>query len=131
MKYIKGQYTDAKVFTDNVEETALSQIKEMCNQDFMEGSKVRVMPDVHAGKGCTIGTTMTIKDKVVPNLVGVDVGCGLLTVPLLDKEIDFDRLDNAIRNTFLWDLKYMRKSKINQRLKQRISRQVMLYLRID
>jgi len=97
MKYIKGQYTDAKVFTDNVEETALSQIKEMCNQDFMEGSKVRVMPDVHAGKGCTIGTTMTIKDKVVPNLVGVDVGCGLLTVPLLDKEIDFDRLDNAIR----------------------------------
>lgn len=97
MKEIKGKFTDAKIFTDKIEETALNQIQELCDQEFLNGSKIRVMPDVHAGKGCTIGTTITIKDKVTPNLVGVDVGCGILTVKLNEKEIDFSRLDNVIR----------------------------------
>lgn len=97
MKYIKGQFTDAKVFTDVVEQTALDQIKELCDQQFLQDAKIRIMPDVHAGKGCTIGTTITIKDKVVPNLVGVDVGCGVLTIELKEKEIDFSKLDKVIR----------------------------------
>ena len=94
---IKGTYTAAKVFTDNLEQTAGGQIKNLCEQPFIAGSKIRIMPDVHAGKGCTIGTTMTIKDYVVPNLVGVDIGCGMLTVQLEEKEIDFSKLDGFIR----------------------------------
>ena len=76
---LNGKYTTARIFTNNVENEALSQIYELCNQEFVKGCKVRIMPDVHAGKGCTIGTTMEIKDKVVPNLVGVDI---LYTYPL-------------------------------------------------
>lgn len=68
---LKGKYNTAKVFTDNIEQTAISQIIELCNQGFTKESKIRIMPDTHAGSGCTIGTTMTIKDKVVPNLVGL------------------------------------------------------------
>jgi tRNA-splicing ligase RtcB (3'-phosphate/5'-hydroxy nucleic acid ligase) len=94
---IKGKETSAKIFTENVEETALNQIKELCDQSFLNESKIRIMPDVHAGKGCTIGTTITLKDKVTPNLVGVDIGCGVLTVQLNNKEIDFSKLDNVIR----------------------------------
>lgn len=96
---VNGKHNSAKIFTDKVEETAMSQIVELCNQEFTEGSKIRVMPDVHAGKGCTIGTTMTITDKVVPNLVGADIGCGLSVVFLnIDKsEINFDQLDETIR----------------------------------
>lgn len=74
MKEIKGKYNTAKVFTDDIEETAASQIQELMDQEFVKGSKVRIMPDCHAGAGCTIGTTMTITDKVVANLVGVDIG---------------------------------------------------------
>ena len=77
MLELKGKYNSAKVFTDVIEEEAVAQIINMCNQKALEGSQVRIMPDVHAGKGCTIGTTMTITDKVVPNLVGVDIGCGM------------------------------------------------------
>lgn len=69
---IKGKYNSAKVFTDNVEDTAVGQILELCNQEFAKDSQIRIMPDSHAGSGCTIGTTMTIHDKVVPNLVGVN-----------------------------------------------------------
>ena len=94
---LNGKYNKAKVFTDNIEQTATSQIIELCNQEFIKESKIRIMPDCHAGAGCTIGTTMTIKDKVVPNLVGVDIGCGMLTVKLKDKEIDFQKLDEVIR----------------------------------
>ena len=97
MKQITGKHSNAKIFTDIVEETALQQIQELCDQQFMKDSKIRVMPDVHAGKGCTIGTTITLKDKVVPNHVGVDIGCGLKVVQLKEKEIDFDRLDKVIR----------------------------------
>lgn len=94
---LKGKYNTAKVFTDNVEQTAISQIIDLCNQEFISGSKIRIMPDTHAGAGCTIGTTMTITDKVVPNLVGVDIGCGMYCVKLREKDIDFELLDNVIR----------------------------------
>jgi len=74
----------------------MSQIQNLLNQSFVEGSKIRIMPDVHAGAGCTIGTTMTITDKVVPNMVGVDIGCGMETVQLKDKHIELSKLDKAI-----------------------------------
>lgn len=96
MKEIFGKYNSAKIFTDKVEEFAVTQIQNLCDQKFIEGSKIRIMPDVHAGAGCTIGTTMTIKDKVVPNLVGVDIGCGMETIVLEQKEIDLEALDNLI-----------------------------------
>lgn len=94
---IKGKYNTAKVYTDIIEETAVSQIIELCNQEFVSGSKIRIMPDVHAGAGCTIGTTMTIGDKIVPNLVGVDIGCGMHVVELGNVKIDYDVLDRTIR----------------------------------
>lgn len=102
MKEVTGKYNTAKVFTDTVDETSLKQIELLCNQEFTEGAKIRLMPDVHAGAGCTIGTTMTIKDKIVPNLVGVDIGCGMETLVIkADSEIsrNFDpaRLDKCIR----------------------------------
>lgn len=93
---IKGDYNFAKVFTDNIEEIAIAQIKDLCDQAFTQGSRIRIMPDVHAGAGCTIGTTMTISDKVVPNLVGVDIGCGMETIQISNKEIDFEKLDKLI-----------------------------------
>jgi RNA-splicing ligase RtcB len=77
---IHGVYNSAKVFTDELEAASCGQIENLCNQPFVEGSQIRLMPDVYARAGCTIGTTMTIKDKIVPNLVGVDIGCGMETV---------------------------------------------------
>lgn len=102
MKEVTGKYNTAKVFTDTVDESSLKQIELLCNQQFVEGTKIRLMPDVHAGAGCTIGTTMTIKDKIVPNLVGVDIGCGMETLVIkADSEVsqNFDpaRLDRCIR----------------------------------
>jgi RNA-splicing ligase RtcB len=98
MLELKGKYNTAKVFTDVVEETAISQIVTLCNEEFSSGSTIRIMPDVHAGAGCTIGTTMTITDKVVPNLVGVDIGCGVLAVKLKQgTHIDLKMLDNIIK----------------------------------
>ncbi|MFZ5989941.1 MAG: RtcB family protein [Bacillota bacterium] len=93
---IKGRYNTAKVFTDNVESEAVSQIMELCNQEFVKDSVIRIMPDTHAGAGCTIGTTMTISDKVVPNLVGVDIGCGMETIKLKNRSIDLEKLDRVI-----------------------------------
>lgn len=93
---IKGKYNTAKVFTDNVEDVAVAQILELCNQEFVKDSSIRIMPDTHAGAGCTIGTTMTISDKVVPNLVGVDIGCGMETIKLKNKELDLGKLDRVI-----------------------------------
>lgn len=97
MQYILGKYNGAKVFTNNIEETAKEQIRELCSTPTFHDSIIRIMPDVHAGAGCTIGTTMTITDKVVPNLVGVDIGCGVLTVKIKDRDIDFQKLDDVIR----------------------------------
>ena len=92
---IKGTYATAKCFATQVEETAIEQVRTMCDTPFTEGCQVRIMPDVHAGVGCTIGTTMTIRDKVVPNVVGVDIGCGMYVVRLGEQEIDLERLDEA------------------------------------
>lgn len=99
MLKLQGKYNEAKIFTNNVDETATGQIIDLCNQEFVKDSQIRIMPDTHAGAGCTIGTTMTIQDKIVPNLVGVDIGCGMEVV-VIDKkkeEINFDCLDETIR----------------------------------
>ena len=98
MIIIRGKYNEAKVFTNDLEETAREQIQTLCDQPFVAGSKIRIMPDVHAGAGSTIGTTMTIIDKVVPNMVGVDIGCGMETVRLADKEVDWVELDRLVKN---------------------------------
>ena len=95
---IRGRYNTALCYCGELEETARQQIQDMCDQRLFAGSRIRIMPDVHAGKGCTIGTTMTVTDKAAPNLVGVDIGCGMETVKLKDKTLDFDRLDRVIRS---------------------------------
>lgn len=95
MTEIKGKYNTAKCYTEQLEEIAYEQILSVCNEKAFADSKIRIMPDVHAGKGCTIGTTMTVTDKVVPSMVGVDIGCGMYTVLLEEKEIDFEKLDTA------------------------------------
>ena len=92
---IKGQVNTAVCFAKLIEDEAIEQIRRMCDYDFTEGSRIRIMPDVHAGKGCTIGTTMTITDKAVPNIVGVDIGCGMYTVKLDSGAIDLEKLDEA------------------------------------
>ena len=96
MKEVKGKFGFAKIFTEVIDENAENQIKELCDQPMSEGAVIRIMPDVHAGAGCTIGTTMTITDKVVPNLVGVDIGCGMETVKLKEKHIEVQMLDKLI-----------------------------------
>ena len=92
---IKGKYGTAICYASIVDPLAVDQIKRMLDCKYMENSKVRIMPDVHVGKGCTIGTTMTIEDKIVPNLVGVDIGCGMLTTRIEKRDIDFEQLDAA------------------------------------
>ena len=92
---IKGKIATAICYAKVVEDEAIEQIRRMCDYDLTKNSKVRIMPDVHAGKGCTIGTTMTVTDKICPNIVGVDIGCGMYTVKLKDKEIDFEKIDEA------------------------------------
>ena len=99
MIVLNGKYKTAKVFTEVIEQESISQIIELCNQKVSEGSKIRIMPDVHAGSGCTIGTTMTITDKVIPNLVGVDIGCGMETVKIKEKHIELQQLDKLIYRT--------------------------------
>jgi len=93
---IKGKYNIAKIYTDVVDEASIAQIILLCNQEITSGSKIRIMPDIHAGAGCTVGTTMTIKDKVIPNLVGVDIGCGMEVVQLKEKHIELQKLDKII-----------------------------------
>ena len=94
---IQGAYAEAVCFAEIVEEEALEQIRRMCDQPFTEGCRVRIMPDVHAGKGCTIGTTMTVRGRVVPNVVGVDIGCGMYSVRLSSRSPDLARVDEAAR----------------------------------
>ena len=102
MLEIKGKYNTAKVFTDNLEESGRVQIERLCDQPYAAESKIRMMPDVHAGAGCTIGTTMTITDKICPNLVGVDIGCGMETLIIkadspVSENFDPEKLDKCIR----------------------------------
>lgn len=97
MVLVQGAYNTAVCYTPELEEAARQQIQAVCDRPEFAGCKIRIMPDVHAGKGCTIGTTMTIQNKIVPGMVGVDIGCGMETVALAEREIDFDRLDALIR----------------------------------
>jgi Uncharacterized conserved protein len=104
MREIIGTYANAKVFTDDVDEYSIEQIRTLCCQPFVAGAKIRLMPDVHAGAGCTIGTTMTISDKICPNLVGVDIGCGMETLVLhanspASRHFDPAKLDETIRES--------------------------------
>lgn len=93
---LKGKYNECKVFADIIENSAIAQLTNMMNFEHMNG-KIRIMPDCHAGSGCVIGTTMTIKDKVTPYLVGVDIGCGVLAVKLKETRMDLSALDSVIR----------------------------------
>ena len=92
---IEGKMATAICFAKVVDEWAIEQIRRMCDYELTKDSQICIMPDVHAGKGCTIGTTMTITDKACPNIVGVDIGCGMYTTRLDVNEIDFERLDEA------------------------------------
>ena len=94
---IKGKYATALITTDNIEEEAIAQITTLINNVASEGSKIVIMPDVHAGKGCVIGTTMTITNRIVPNLVGVDIGCGVLAIEV-PMDMDYQKLQDVISN---------------------------------
>lgn len=91
------EYKNCKIFAETVEATAMEQIKKLTDFPAYENNKIRIMPDTHAGAGCTIGTTMTITNKITPNLVGVDIGCGMTVCPLLERIEDFSAFDNAVR----------------------------------
>lgn len=97
MVTVQGTCNTAICYTPELEPGAYQQIQSVCNRPEFARCKIRIMPDVHAGKGCTIGTTMTIHDKVVPGMVGVDIGCGMETVRLKEREVDFEKLDALIR----------------------------------
>lgn len=95
MLEIKGKVNTAICYANIIDDKAVEQIGRMCDFALTEGSRIRIMPDVHAGKGCTIGTTMTITDKVCPNIVGVDIGCGMYTLKLNERDLDFEKIDEA------------------------------------
>lgn len=99
MLELRGKFATAKVFTDVVDEASISQVITLLNQPYVNGSRVRMMPDIHAGAGCTIGTTMTISDKICPNLVGVDIGCGMETIRIKETHIEPQKLDKVIRDS--------------------------------
>lgn len=96
MMILKGKYNEAKIFTDTADDASIAQVRLLLDQEFTAGSRIRMMPDIHAGAGCTIGTTMTITDKIVPNLVGVDIGCGMETVAIREKHLELQKLDKLI-----------------------------------
>jgi RNA-splicing ligase RtcB len=93
-----GKYAQAKVFTDVVDQASISQVINLLNQPYMVGSQVRMMPDIHAGTGCTVGTTLTVGDRICPNLVGVDIGCGMETIRVREKHLELQSLDKLIRS---------------------------------
>ena len=97
MYQVQGKYNKAIIYASTIEEVALKQIESVCDLEIFKDSKIRIMPDVHAGAGCTIGTTMTLKNAAVPNMVGVDIGCGMEVVQIKEKEIDFEKLDFLIK----------------------------------
>jgi tRNA-splicing ligase RtcB (3'-phosphate/5'-hydroxy nucleic acid ligase) len=127
MKILQGQYNTAKVFTDNIESEACDQIKTLLDQEVFSRSKVRIMPDVHAGKGCVVGFTMTLDGDIplVPNLIGVDISCGMLSVNLGPYDIDYKGLDTFIRSNIPYghevnDMKYTR-AKMYESLAEKIT----------
>lgn len=112
MEIIQGKIGRAISFAKNIDDNAREQIRRMCDYEFTRDSKIRIMPDVHAGIGCTVGTTMTVTDKVVPNIVGVDIGCGMYTVKLETDKIDFEKFDEAAHfipsGKNVWDARQFR-----------------------
>lgn len=96
MLELKGKYNIAKVFTDNIDNETISQLILLLNQPYIADSQIRIMPDTHAGAGCVIGTTMTLTDKVCPNLVGVDIGCSVSAFQLEETDVDLPYLDKMI-----------------------------------
>lgn len=96
MRRIQGKFSEAIVYTDLVEESAVDQIRMLCNQPFVKDCRIRIMPDVHSGSGCVIGFTADLGELVIPNIVGVDIGCGMLTVELGKNEPDYELLDRVI-----------------------------------
>ncbi|WP_047810048.1 RNA-splicing ligase RtcB [Desulfosporosinus acididurans] len=94
---LNGKYNSAKVYTDKLEPEVAAQVMELCNQEFCKDSKIAIMPDTHAGKGCVIGFTADLGDKVIPNIVGVDIGCGMTTVELGKVDLDLRQMDDVIR----------------------------------
>lgn len=109
MKIIEGKYTSAIVYSDTAEDSALGQVQALCDQPFTKDSKIRLMPDIHAGKGCTIGTTMTYTDKICPNIVGVDISCGMLVVQLKENRVNLPELDSCIRKNIPAGYRQIRK----------------------
>ncbi len=97
MYTIKGKCNEAIVYASTVEDQALEQLQTICDMEIYRGARIRIMPDVHAGAGCTIGTTMTLHGAVTPNMVGVDIGCGMETAMIKEKEIDFEKFDQLIK----------------------------------
>ena len=104
MKTIKGAYTSAQIFTTKNKETAIdpyaiSQLQMICDQESSKGCRIRVMPDVHPGKVGTIGLTMTIGEKILPNLIGIDIGCGMTLAQIKGKKLEYQKLDTVIRDS--------------------------------
>lgn len=104
MKIIEGAYTSAQIFTTNKKDTAIddyavAQIKMICNQEASKGCQIRIMPDVHPGKVGCIGLTQTIGKKIMPNLISIDIGCGMTLAQIKDKKIEYQKLDAVIRET--------------------------------
>lgn len=91
-------FNNTKIFTDNIDQTALAQLHELDKTGVFAGLHIRIMPDCHAGAGCVIGFTAPVDDKIIPNLVGVDIGCGMLCVNLGKIDIDYKLLDEVIRD---------------------------------
>ena len=97
MKEINGKYNTAKSFAKHLDSETIEQVKNLCDQEFTKNSTIAIMPDAHFGIGCTVGTAMTIRDKIVPNLVGVDLSCSMLAIKIAQKEVDFEKLDKVIK----------------------------------
>lgn len=106
---IKGTRNSATCYASVIEAQAIEQIRRMCNYEVTDYTKIRIMPDAHAGKGCVIGTTMAIFDKIVPNIVGVDIGCGMYAVNLGKADIDLEKLDEVVHRVpsgnKVWDVR--------------------------
>jgi len=117
MLELTGKYTSAKIFTDNVEKEALSQIYDVLNHPAFKGEVIRIMPDCHAGKGCTIGFTSTYTNKIIPNLVGVDLGCGMLAIDLGRIDINLPKLDSFIRSNVPYGQGVNKQSKLPLQMK--------------
>ena len=111
MIILNGKYNEAKIFTNQIEESATSQIIQLLNQPFVQGCKIRIMPDVCMGNGACIGFTANLRDKVIPNLVGVDIGCGVLTIPLGPIDIDYRRFDKVLRENVAFGFEVNSKQK--------------------